>query len=101
MRLTATRQLVVEQLHLAAKRDLEASSQLSQRAAGTCPQHHVKRLTIGPREFVTHERLEDLEELAIPEQQPAFVFERGLGEGEGLGATPHAAGTTHSPGWCD
>jgi hypothetical protein len=69
----------VYQLDLPGQRFLESSPELADRAAGPCPQDDVERLSVGPRQFLTDERFEHMEELAIPEQQAPFIVEGGCG----------------------
>jgi hypothetical protein len=65
---------------------LEVSSEICEGGARSSAKHDVERLPVGPRQLAADECLEYLEELAIPDQEAAFVLERRYRRGECVGA---------------
>ena len=88
-------QFSVDQLDLTAERRVEALTKVGERAAGALPQHDIEGLAIGPRELVTDQRCECLEEFVVAQQHAALVVERRARGRQRFGAPPNPAGASH------
>lgn len=84
----------MEHLHFAAKRRLEPLPEFGECSTTARTKDEIKRLLIRPRTFMPEQALERRKKFAIPNQQDAFVLQRGGRESERLGTPSHTPGAT-------